>query len=220
MQYKNWSVARIFQQVYRKHPDKACFLIDERKMTFRDVEDFSNKVAAYFRNKGLTKGDCVSLLMETRPEYVCIWLGLSKLGVITALINSNLRRDTLLHSIKVAKSKCIIVGTELTHALVDICSNEEIQALPVYQFSDEEQRVNDNLDLMKGKQTICNHCLIFNYNIPTGAIDFSNELRKQKIEDLSAYIEKCTPKDKMLYVYTSGTTGLPKAAVITNLRYD
>lgn len=52
----------------------------------------------------------------------------------------------------------------------------------------------------------------------TDAIDLSPALEKQQAIDLSADISAGQPKDKLLYVYTSGTTGLPKAAVITNLR--
>lgn len=155
MERKKWSIARIFQENCRKHPEKACFLIDDRKMTFQDVDEYSNQIGGYFKDKGLQRGECVALLMEGRPEYMCIWLGLSKIGVSTALINSNLRRDTLIHSFKVAKAKAIIVGTELIEALAEVISNEEIQSLPVYQFSDEEQRTNDNLVLMKGKYVQC-----------------------------------------------------------------
>ncbi|XP_023307303.2 long-chain fatty acid transport protein 4-like [Lucilia cuprina] len=198
---KKWSIARIFQQRCREHPQKPCLLIDDRKLTFQDVEDYSNKMGAYFKDQGYQKGDCIALLMATRPEYVATWLGLSKIGVVTALINTNLRKDTLLHSIKVAKAKAIIVGTELVEVFKDISQQEEIKTLPIYQFSDEEQRINANLEVMKG------------------ACDLTDILEKQKLEDLSMYINDCKPRDKLLYVYTSGTTGMPKAAVINNLRY-
>lgn len=52
----------------------------------------------------------------------------------------------------------------------------------------------------------------------SGAIDLTAVLELQPIEDLSTDIAACCPKDKLLFVYTSGTTGLPKAAVINNLR--
>ncbi|XP_061399604.1 long-chain fatty acid transport protein 4-like [Musca vetustissima] len=201
MEWKKWSMARIFQENCRKHPEKACFVIDDRRLTFQDVEDYSNKIGGYFKDKGLRKGDCVALLMEGRPEYPAIWLGLSKIGVVTALINSNLRRDTLIHSLKVANSKAIIVGTELVEVLKEVIDNEDLRSLQIYQFSDEEQRTNDNLVLMKG------------------AVDLTGDLKYQKPENLSIYINDCQPKDKLLYIYTSGTTGLPKAAVITNQRY-
>ena len=48
-----------------------------------------------FYDKRLCKGDIIALIMENRKEYVPIWLGLSKIGVITALINTNLCGDSL-----------------------------------------------------------------------------------------------------------------------------
>uniref|UniRef100_A0A1A9W8E4 Very long-chain fatty acid transport protein n=1 Tax=Glossina brevipalpis TaxID=37001 RepID=A0A1A9W8E4_9MUSC len=201
MEYKKWSLARIFQEKYRRIPDKCCFLMDDRQFTFREMEEFSNKVGTYFLEKGFRHGDCVALFMETRPEYVGLWLGLSKIGIITALINSNQRRETLRHSIEAAKAKAIIVGTELATFLEDVWQNEDLKRLPIFQFSDEEQRDYDNFNLIKE------------------AIDITADLKQQIPQNLQVYIEQCKPKDKLLYVYTSGTTGLPKAAVITNLRY-
>jgi hypothetical protein len=42
------------------------------------VEEKSNQIGNYFTKQGLKKGDSVSLFMENRPEYVCMWLGLCK----------------------------------------------------------------------------------------------------------------------------------------------
>ncbi|CAD7011393.1 unnamed protein product [Ceratitis capitata] len=201
MERKQRTLARIFQERVKKHPKKPCFIMGDRCLSFQWVENYTNKVGAYFKARGLQRGDCVALIMETRPEFVCLWLGLSKIGVVTALINSHLRRDTLQHSIKVAKANAIIVGTELSDALAEVYDDEEVRDLPIFQFSDEEQRENDQFRLLNG------------------AIDLSNALRLQPIEDLTANIAECKPRDKLLYVYTSGTTGLPKAAVINNLRY-
>ena len=78
------------------------------------MEDYSNKIANLFLNKfKFKKGDCAALFMENRPEFVGIWLGLSKIGVITALINTNLKTQPLSHSIKVAKAKAVIYNSDL-----------------------------------------------------------------------------------------------------------
>ena len=64
------------------------------------MEDYTNKIARLFQEKfNLKKGDCVALFLENKPEFIGIWLGLSKLGVITALINTNLRNEALNHVI-------------------------------------------------------------------------------------------------------------------------
>lgn len=166
--------------------------MDDRQLSFGQALEVSQKVAAYFQERGLKRGDCVALLMETRVEYVCIWLGLSQLGVITALINSHLRGDSLLHCIRVAKACALIVGSELTDVLQSLPALEQ----PIYQFSDAEQQIE----------------------LLPGATDLSSALAEQKPLPL-ARDTGLSARDKLLYVYTSGTTGLPKAAVITNLRF-
>lgn len=78
------------------------------------IEDLSNKVAYVFKSHGYRKGDVVALLMENRPEYVAVWLGLSKLGVTIPLINTNLRKTSLLHCINVARCQALIFSDELS----------------------------------------------------------------------------------------------------------
>lgn len=111
------TVPKVFTKLQKKHPTKLAFVMDNIQLTFTDVEEISNRIGGYFKEKELKRGDTVALLMETKPEYACIWLGLAKIGVVTALINTNLRKETLLHSIKVANSKAIIVGTELAQGM-------------------------------------------------------------------------------------------------------
>jgi len=50
--------------------------------------------------------------MENRPEYIATWLGLGKANLVAGLINTNLRRDVLLHSINAAECKAVIFGSE------------------------------------------------------------------------------------------------------------
>lgn len=63
---------------------------------------------------GFKKGDVVGLLMENRPEFVGIWLGMSKIGIVTALINYNQKSVSLVHSVKVANCCGLIYGSELS----------------------------------------------------------------------------------------------------------
>ena len=84
------------------------------------METYSNRVANYFLSRGYAKGDSVALFMENRPEYVGLWMGLAKIGVIPALINYNLQQDSLLHTINVAECRAIIYGLELEEGNVAI----------------------------------------------------------------------------------------------------
>lgn len=77
------------------------------------LEQFSNRIGRYFRTRAFSRNDSIALVMEGRPEYIGTWLGLSKVGLVAALVNTNLRHETLLHSINTADCKAVIFGSEL-----------------------------------------------------------------------------------------------------------
>lgn len=115
---QNATVASLFKANVLKHPDKVLFYYEDERWTFKDVDVFSNKVANCFSSLGYAAGDEVSLFMEARPEYIGIWLGLSKIGVIPALVNTGLRTQSLASSIGVVtNTKAVIFGSELTDGM-------------------------------------------------------------------------------------------------------
>jgi solute carrier family 27 fatty acid transporter 1/4 len=77
------------------------------------MEDLTNQLANFFSAEGYSRGDVIALLLENSLEYPCVWVGLSKIGCITALINTNLRAQPLLHSIQTVKAKTIITSKQL-----------------------------------------------------------------------------------------------------------
>ncbi|XP_014205058.1 long-chain fatty acid transport protein 4 [Copidosoma floridanum] len=192
---KDRSVADIFRQHVARNPNKPCFIFEDQEWTFQQVEEYSNKVATVFKTHGYKKGDVVALLLENRPEFVCIWLGLSKLGIITPLINTNLRKATLLHSIKVAECQALIYGADLSEAVKDVATSLDSK-LGLYRLTDKPDTPSDGL---KEKEL--------------------NNFLAEAPSSPPVLQEKGCYGDKLMYIYTSGTTGLPKAAVITNSRF-
>lgn len=83
------------------------------------MEELSWQVARVFHYMGLKKGDVVALVSTNRPEYVAIWLGLSRLGVVTALVNNSLRNMALQHSLNVVNPKAVIASIDLCQG--DFC---------------------------------------------------------------------------------------------------
>lgn len=186
-----------------RHPHKTALIMEDHRMTFLDVEELSNQIAAYFKRAGFKRGDTIALVMENKPEYACFWLGLSKIGVITALVNNNLRREVLIHSIRTANSKAIIFGVELNAAVEEIRQEKEMQGLQLFHHIAKTQLQTE--EEKKNVQYLGVHL--------NPQLDL--ESKSPLLEDMAI---SCV-KDKMVYIYTSGTTGMPKAAVITNSRY-
>ncbi|XP_029033779.1 long-chain fatty acid transport protein 4 [Osmia bicornis bicornis] len=191
---RGFTVAKIFTRHATTNPDKIAFIFEDKEWTYRKLEEYSNQLGRYFRKKSLSRGDSVGLIMESRPEYVGTWLGLSKAGFVGALLNTNLCGDVLVHSIKAANCKAVIFGSEFKEVIREI--REKIPEVALYQWSDPSDTP----------------CL-------EGAIDLKTEITSIDPSPLVYDLARGTPRDKLIYIYTSGTTGMPKAAVITNLRY-
>lgn len=74
----------------------------------------SNQVGRVMQEHlNLKRGDVVCVFMPNCAEFVWTWLGVAKLGGVSALINSNLRHKPLLHCIQVAKAKAIVFSEHL-----------------------------------------------------------------------------------------------------------
>ena len=61
-----------------RRPDRAALIGEASQMTWSELDAFANRAAAWAHSEGLMRGDVVALLMENRPEYIAIWLGLGR----------------------------------------------------------------------------------------------------------------------------------------------
>ncbi|XP_035207925.1 long-chain fatty acid transport protein 4-like [Stegodyphus dumicola] len=199
--YENLSVVDLFRNIAKKYPHKVCFVFQDEEWTYQQVDDLSNKVAHCFLSRGYKKGDEVALFLENCVEYICIWLGLAKIGVIISFINTNLRKDSLVHSINVIDAKAVIFGKNLSRAVEDaIPFVEKRDTMEYYCFY--EKSMTDNNETVQFPAKSLNLLL-------DDASESSADIQKIKINF----------QDKLLYIYTSGTTGLPKAAIIRHSRF-
>lgn len=109
------NIPSIFAQTVNLHPNKPALIYEAtgETWTFAQLDELSNGVAHWARGQGWVSGDVVALFMESRPLQVALWLGFAKVGVEAALINFNLRHDSLLHCVGVSGSRAIVFGAEL-----------------------------------------------------------------------------------------------------------
>ncbi|XP_076351947.1 long-chain fatty acid transport protein 4-like isoform X1 [Tachypleus tridentatus] len=191
----NQSVPDLFRLQVQKNPNKVCFYYGDQKWTFKEMEEFSNRVANCFQKFGYTSGDEVALFMESRPEFVGIWLGLAKIGVVTAFINTNLRMHSLLHSLSINKCNAIICGSDCLEAIKDVAPllAAKKNEVTIFYFGDN---LNNNFPVKSLNDLLLSAC-----SLPP---------------DVNC---KLNFHDRLLYIYTSGTSGLPKAAIVKNSRF-
>ena len=103
----------------RKRPANAAILYQDQVMTYAQLDARANRYAHWALAQGIGRGTPVALLMENRPDFICAWLGLFKVGAQVALINTNLVGPALAHSINVSGARHAIVGAELVRNFLD-----------------------------------------------------------------------------------------------------
>lgn len=95
----------------KTNPSKPFIIFEQQTLTYQDVDRRSNKFANAFRTEGsLKKGDIVAQLMCNEPDFICVWLGLCKLGCEVAFVNVNIKAKSLLHCFQNCGAKTLFVG--------------------------------------------------------------------------------------------------------------
>ena len=201
-----------FQQTAKKYPNKVAIMFEDRQMTFKEVDEISNKIANMLRSStNLRHGDTVAIFMENCPEYVLVYLALSKIGVTGAFINHNLRGDALTHCISIANCSALFFLSSLSDAVADVLPNLEMTEGLYYvgpgctlpQAKDLEELI---------KNASLNSPPPVARKAATGECSLSIDREEPKSLSLVEFdVKTCFYADKTCYIYTSGTTGLPKA---------
>ncbi len=102
------------------HEDRLALLDEEDRLSYRALAARVNGVARWGMRQGFARKDVICLLMPNCADYVTTWLGLSRIGCVSALINTNLTSDSLIHSVQAAGSTNIIVGADLLPTLAAV----------------------------------------------------------------------------------------------------
>src|SRR5262245_7964463 len=87
----------VIEELAEKFGDAPALLSEHKQLTYRELAERSNRYSRWALDRGLGKGDVVCLLMANRPEYMAIWLGLTRIGCVVALLNTHLSGPSLAH---------------------------------------------------------------------------------------------------------------------------
>ena len=174
----------------------TAVVFEGQTRTWGELNAHANRYAMAIKAQGLVRGDAASLVMENRIEFLAALIALNKLGVTAALINTNLTGRPLTHCIKITQSKLCIFGEERLQAVEEVRSESELSDIANYLFVPDEGT--------------------------TQCPDWAQDLEQQaeNVDDSNPPdTGQATLGDVALNIFTSGTTGLPKAAVISNRRF-
>jgi fatty-acyl-CoA synthase len=162
----------------------------EATLTHAELAARCRRYARWGLSQGLRPGDTVCLMMANCADYMAVWLGLSRIGAVIALINTNLAGDALVHSINIVAPRALILGGEYAPRLTAV-------------------RARLSSELI---------CRVHGPN-GEGIAAIEPELARVAADAWRESECAPVPiAATALYIYTSGTTGLPKAAKVSHYR--
>ncbi|XP_062606097.1 long-chain fatty acid transport protein 2-like [Saccostrea cucullata] len=180
----------MFENSVAKFPKKPMIIFENREYTYEFINEQAKKVANIAYEWKCQTGDAVALICQNSPAFVWTFLGLQKIGLSVAFVNYNNKAKPLLHSLTVSKAKAVILGTgeELFHSVEEI--RPEL-SIPIYLYGTSGN------------------------NVPEGYISMDDlMLNSPGAEICRSCRSTFTMVTPCIYIFTSGTTGLPKPAIV------
>ncbi|HWD58345.1 MAG TPA: AMP-binding protein, partial [Stellaceae bacterium] len=90
--------------------DAPALLSDGQNFSYRELAARAEHYAGWALDQGLAAGEAVALLMPNCPEYLAVWLGITRVGGVVALVNTNLTGDALRHALSVVGPRHVIAA--------------------------------------------------------------------------------------------------------------
>ncbi len=190
------SMGTVLEQNAEKYGDRIGLLYEDKAISHKAFNEAINRYANYFIQQGVVKGDNAMVLVDNRPELLMIIGALSKIGAVSSLINPNQRGEVLLYSINLTRGKVFIVGEELLEGFEEIKSKLKLSESDLLVFQREKADTE----------------------APVEYLDLQKLISQQPATNPGT-VSSVKLGDPFAYVFTSGTTGMPKASVQTHRRW-
>ncbi|MFC2003761.1 class I adenylate-forming enzyme family protein [Chloroflexota bacterium] len=124
----------ILEETVRRYPNKTAVSLGERKLSFAELDEASNKIANALIKMGLRKGDRAAILLSNSPEFAAIYFGIVKIGATGVPLDTRYKVSELASLFDNCQPRVIISESP--------CLEPVVSALP--QFKSVEQVIDIN----------------------------------------------------------------------------
>lgn len=177
------------RQAAKDSPNRTFLRMQGVEMTFREVDEISDKVASGLAAMGVKQGDNVSLMLPNCPEFLVVWFALSKLGAVAAPVNTSFRGQVLLRAIDLVESRLLIAHDSL--------AEQWQEQMPMFNTIRQVILVGGATD-----------------GVTEGVMPYSSLSTLGEASPEVSLAHPIPSSSLCLLLYTSGTTGRSKAAMI------
>jgi len=171
-------------------PEKTALVVDDKRVNYRALDSRTNQFAHFLHELGVEKGDRVAILMHNSIEFIEALFGCAKLGVVVVPVNYRLGVGEIEFILNDTESKVLIAGALF----------------------------KQQLTVLERACACLQHIVISVTSEGLGGMASSKEVNYQDAFHFGTSDRKVDVAfaDPLIIMYTSGTTGSPKGAVLTH----
>ena len=211
--WKRWTVGNFFDEVAEKYADRPFILTEDRAYTYGETRRIADALARGYVQMGVKPRDHAALLMGNLPEFIFNMLALIKIGAVTITINTQLRERELEFILRDSDAVLLVANDKLG-------KNDYTKILGAFLHSTDFGETPD-----KGGYEGFPYLKNIVIYSPEGK-EYPNTVPLNRVlesggkadDSKRAYVQKhqAYPDESCLIMYTSGTTAIPKGAVLSH----
>jgi acyl-CoA synthetase (AMP-forming)/AMP-acid ligase II len=196
--------AQALTSLAERFGSRDALVYRDQRYSFRDLKMLADDASKRFAGLGLVPGDKISILMPNRPEFISCWLGAAQMGLVVVMLNTRLRRDEIAYQLGQSDSKAVIIagdrdGPDFLEGLSEL--------VPALKAGSPRTLASEALPELK--YVIAAENPDADYPGVTGWTEI--DIKDQPLPPMAS-----DPNQPALIAYSSGTTALPKGAMITH----
>lgn len=184
------NISKMVETHSLRNPDREAVISGDVVLSWQDFNAKINSLGCSLRRLGVKKGDRVALHLPNSPEYLISFFAVTRIGAVVVPLN------------------IMYKSTEIKYIINN--SRAGVFIAPAKKAKDTILNILDELPTVR-------HLIVTGEEIGNGALSFSRLIEDN--ESIFSDITECAPDDTVTIMYTSGTTGSPKGAVLTHSNF-
>jgi long-chain acyl-CoA synthetase len=194
------------EEAARKYPNNPCTIFKGAEISYKEMDDLTDRLAAGLAESGIRKGDRVGIFMPNTPQFVMAFFAVLKIGGVVVATNPLYSPREIEHQVNDAGVEVMLVMSNFYNLIKQVQPNTKIRTVIVTNLKETLPPVLAFLfTLTKEKKGG------FKVQIGKGDALMQELISRHKPEDRPKV--EVGPDDTALFQYSGGTTGISKAAV-------
>jgi long-chain acyl-CoA synthetase len=203
------SLVELLEESFAKFSDRKAFICMDKSISYRDLDEMSQALAAYLQSRGLQKGARVALMMPNVLQYPVSTAAVLRAGYAVVNVNPLYTPRELEHQLKDSGAEAIVVLENFATTVQQVIARTAVKHVIVGSMGDllGFKGVIVNLVLRRVKK------MVPNYSIP-GAVTFNDAIAAGR--GMKFTKPAIGREDVAFLQYTGGTTGVSKGATLVH----